>query len=93
MKLKLLLFQLFLMVGVLAYAQNDTIKTLIISEAHCGSPGRNYLEVTNMGTATVDLSMFEVGATRTNDYLGSGWRFPAVMLAPGESYFIGLYHD
>ena len=94
MKLKLLLFQLFVMVGVFAYAQNDTIKTLLITEAHLGDIRRNYLEITNMGTETVDLSMFEIGQTTTNDYLGSGWMFPAgLMLAPGESYFIGIYHD
>ncbi len=91
MRLKLLLF-LILFAGILN-AQEDTIRTLIISEAHVGSPGRNFVEITNMGTQAVQLSNFEVGRAGDNRYLSAGMRLPERMLEPGESFFIAVVHD
>jgi hypothetical protein len=91
MKLKLLLF-MFLFAGILN-AQEDTIRTLIISEAHLGGNGRNFVEITNMGTEAVQLSNFEVGKASDNRYLTSGMRLPERMLEPGESFFIAEVHD
>jgi hypothetical protein len=95
MRLKLLLF-MFLFAGILN-AQEDTIRTLIISEAHVGAPGRNFIEITNMGTEAVQLSNFEVGRAGDNRYLNSPggpyMRLPERMLEPGESFFIAEVHD
>ncbi|MFA7490326.1 MAG: hypothetical protein WCY58_06155 [Mariniphaga sp.] len=43
MRSKLLLL-LTMFAGILS-AQEDTIRTLIISEAHLGAPGRSYVEI------------------------------------------------
>src|SRR5690554_1250995 len=39
----------------------DTIRTLIISEARLDSPTDSYIEITNVGDETINLSQFKVG--------------------------------
>jgi hypothetical protein len=94
MKLKFLLF-LFLFAGVLT-AQEDTIRTLIITEAHLGSPGRNFVEISNVGEEPIELSDFEIGQSGNNAYspeAGSFMMLPEKTLEAGESYFIAVVHD
>ena len=59
MKLKLLLFSLLLSCGILS--AQDTIRTLLITEARLDRADDNYVELTNMGAAAVNLSQFEFG--------------------------------
>ena len=66
-KLRLLLFTMIfsgLLPGVNAQVQ-DTIRSLIISEWRGGPSYDNYIELTNTGTETVDLSSFTVGGVGT----------------------------
>jgi len=94
MKLKLLL--LFLLVvgcGALLNAQTTKPYTnLVITEALYNSTPDNYVEITNMGTETIDLANFEFGRiTPWNDHwngadAGASFRIPSKILAPGQSY-------
>lgn len=96
MKLKLLLFSLLFASGAL-YAQ-DTIKTLIISEARLDGTHAAYVEFSNVGSTTINLSEFEFGhigawtipwnAEEVNHIM-----LPNVDLAPGESFTIANVHD
>lgn len=95
MKLKLLLF--FLLVvsfGVVLQAQTKKpYNNLIITEALNNSTPDNYVEFTNMGTETIDLSQFEFGRiTPWNDPYqpdaNAFFRLPKKTLAPGKSYVI-----
>ena len=95
MKLKLLLFFLFVVsFGVVLQAQTKKpYNNLIITEALTASTPDNYVEFTNMGTETIDLSNFEFGKiTPWNDaYIPdatSFFRLPKKNLAPGKSYLI-----
>lgn len=94
MKLKLLL--LFLLVvgcGALLNAQTTKPYTnLVITEAlYCSTPD-NYVEITNMGTETIDLANFEFGRITpwntpfTGPDANAWFRFPSKTLAPGQSY-------
>jgi hypothetical protein len=84
-------------VGVLN--AQDTIRTLIISEARIDNQHNAYLELTNVGTDTLDLSNFEVarcGAwTKPWGYDGESARtmLPAKKLAPGKSFVIAKLSD
>jgi hypothetical protein len=94
MRLRLLLF-LFLFAGFLT-AQEDTIRTLIITEAHLGSPGRNFVEISNVGTTPIQMSNFEVGRSGNNAYspgAGTFMMLPERVLDPGESFLIAVVHD
>ncbi|MDD4227379.1 MAG: hypothetical protein PHU98_13450, partial [Mariniphaga sp.] len=94
MKLKILLF-LTLFAGILS-AQNDTIKTLIITEVHQGSPGRNFVEISNVGTTPIQLGYFEIGESGSNAFSPAADRFfrlPERVLEAGESFFIAVVHD
>lgn len=95
MKLKLLLFFLFVVsCGIVLQAQTTKpYNNLIITEALTASTPDNYVEFTNMGTETIDLSEFEYGKiTPWNDPwvpdANSFFRLPKKMLAPGKSYLI-----
>lgn len=95
MKLKLLLFFLFVVSwGVVLQAQTKKpYNNLIITEALTASTPDNYVEFTNMGTETIDLSNFEFGKiTPWNDPwkpdANSYFRLPKKMLEPGKSYLI-----
>ncbi|MBV5312376.1 MAG: T9SS type A sorting domain-containing protein [Prolixibacteraceae bacterium] len=95
MRLKLLLFFLFVVsCGVVLQAQTTKpYNNLIITEALTASSPDNYVELTNMGTETIDLSNFELGKiTPWNDAYkpdaNSFFRLPKKNLAPGKSYLI-----
>ena len=106
MRLKLLLVMLLVSSGMLI--AQDTIKTLIISEAKMDRAEQAYCEITNMGTEAVNLKDFEFGMiTPWNGFPeGVSWpdqapqvdhqnieRLPDVVLQPGESYVIGTVND
>ncbi len=81
--------------GGIAAAQ-DTIRTLIITEAHLGAPGRNYVEITNVGAEAVQLSQFELGRSRNDNFNASGDNkimLPDQLLQPNESFFIPEVKD
>lgn len=95
MRLKLLLLFLFVVsCGVVLQAQTKKpYNNLIITEALTASTPDNYVELTNMGTETIDLSNFEFGKiTPWNDAYkpdaNSFFRLPKKNLAPGKSYLI-----
>lgn len=90
MRLKLLLFLCFLS-GVL-YAQ-EPYRNLIFSEVRANDPRFNYVELTNMGTKTVNLAEFEFGSNDpwTSPFTPSAdrrLRLPNKNLAPGKSFVI-----
>jgi hypothetical protein len=106
MRLKLLLAMLFVSGGLLM--AQDTIKTLIISEARMDRAEQLYFELTNVGDEALDLSNFEFTCMDPWQGFPEGveWpeqapnrddrsieRLPAVVLAPGESYVIGAVSD
>ncbi len=103
MKLKLLLFFLLISGGVLQ--AQDTIRSLIISEALRVGVDNTYAEITNMGDKPVDLNQIKWGkiapwSTAINDVYvdpwdpGTDWFYlPEVTLAPGESYVITTAFD
>ena len=59
MKLKLLLLGLLFTSGAL-FAQ-DTIRSLVITEANLHPAEQAYLELTNMGNEPIQLSKFKLG--------------------------------
>ncbi|MFH0756751.1 MAG: T9SS type A sorting domain-containing protein [Bacteroidota bacterium] len=92
MKRKLLL--LFLLVaGGLLYAQ-DTIRTLLITEAHLGTPNICFVEISNVGEDAIQLSDFELGRDQHNDFINADHiRLPDKMLQPGESFLVATVRD
>ncbi|MEX0987226.1 MAG: hypothetical protein WD052_07090, partial [Bacteroidales bacterium] len=101
MRLKLLLVSLLMISGIL-HAQ-DTIKTLVITEAKISEARFNYIEFTNMGATTLNLVDFEFGAISPwndpylpgssefimiGDYLKTYLPGKDTLLAPGESFWI-----
>ena len=94
MKLKFLLLFLFVIgYGALVNAQTKPYKNLIITEARFTYVPDNYVELTNMGNETVDLSEFELGSiiywnTPWNPEEGRYLMLPKKMLAPGKSFLI-----
>ncbi|MDT8432862.1 MAG: T9SS type A sorting domain-containing protein [Bacteroidales bacterium] len=106
MRLKLLLVSLLMASGVL-YAQ-DTIRSLVISEAKIGEARFNYVEFTNMGTETLNLVDFEFGAIApwTDPYLPNDNEYIMIgeylkqyipdadtLLGPGETFWISVAYD
>ncbi|MFW5656234.1 MAG: T9SS type A sorting domain-containing protein [Bacteroidota bacterium] len=102
MKLKFLLFTLLLSCGVLS--AQDTIKSLVITEARLDRPALTYIELTNMGADPVNLQEFELGrvtawntAQEDGDWFNidaGGWMMlPDEVLEPGESWVIGSVED
>jgi hypothetical protein len=59
MKFKLLLFSLLMSCGILS--AQEAYRGLVISEARLTGQQQAYIEFTNMGTETIDLSEFELG--------------------------------
>ena len=89
MRTKTLLFLLLLSCGVLN--AQDTIKTLIISEVRLDDPRDSYVEITNVGTDTINLAEFEmgiVGAWNPRYVPGANYYFmlPNKDLAPGDTF-------
>ncbi len=85
----------------------DTVRTLVITEAKMDRAEQSYFELTNMGETPLNLSDFEVGRIDPwSTPQEPGWpetpvwnddntieRLPDVVLAPGESYVIGVVND
>jgi hypothetical protein len=96
MRTKTLLFLLLLSCGVLN--AQDTIKTLLITEARLDDARHSYVEITNMGDVSVNLAQFELGQVGawTDPYKpGAGFWFmlPDRDLAPGESFVVASVYD
>ena len=106
MRRKLLLLLMMVSFGAL-YAQTDTIRSLVITEARYDRADFGYLELTNMGDAAVNLEEFEVlshhpwttfpdGAfwpTEPHRLDGRWTMLPEGVLEPGESFVIAVFHD
>ena len=101
MKLKLLLF--LLLIGGILNAQ-DTIRSLVITEAFVGRQFRNHVEITNMGSVAVQLNQFifarcnnisELVATRSDVAPRPDLfiNLPDKVLQPGESFLLTDYCD
>jgi hypothetical protein len=100
MKAKLLLFLICLLgLGVLSQAQTKKpYNNLIITEARINATPFNYIEFTNMGTETIDLSNFEFGTIGpwTQPFTADAnnhFMLPAKQLAPGASFVIAVGSD
>lgn len=97
MRSKLLLVLLLFCSGILT--GQDTIKTLIITEARMDRGDHTFCEITNMGTEAVNLSNFEFGVVRpwADPWDREGddrWMMlPDYELAAGESYVIAAVGD
>ena len=99
MRLKFLLLFL-LVVGCCALSKAQTTKpykNLLITEALSSWSPSNYVEITNMGTETVDLSQFELGniAEWSKPWETSATHFmlPKKMLDPGKSFVMSTAFD
>ena len=100
MRLKFLLFTMFLWLGVInaqEYIYTDTINYLVITEYRGDNTNRTYLEITNMGSEPVQLNQFKIGHWGGSDQLdyttgkvtdtSAGYRIPSdKVLQPGESF-------
>ena len=76
----------------------DTIRSLIITEARLGHPATSYAELTNMGDSALHLSQFEFGVIGpwTQPYQADPnffFRLPNQMLDPGKSIVICMVYD
>lgn len=76
----------------------DTIRTLIISEARIDNQFEAYVELTNVGSTPIDLSKFEFGKIdpSTQPYKpsnGNWFMLPKKMLAPAQSFVIAQISD
>jgi hypothetical protein len=104
MKLKTLLVILMAFTGIV-HAQ-DTIRSLIISEACLRNNTWAYVELTNMGDKDVQLADFTLGRIDpwqcTVNLTGVGWvprfpnhnvRLPEKTLAPGETFLVSTAFD
>jgi sulfur carrier protein ThiS len=97
MRSKLLLSLLLFSCGILN--AQDTIRTLMITESRMDRGDHDYVELTNMGTETINLSDFEFGTIRpwSDPWVPEGperWMIlPDVDLAPGECYVIASFGD
>ncbi|MFO7371211.1 MAG: T9SS type A sorting domain-containing protein [Bacteroidales bacterium] len=96
MRTKTLLFLFLLTCGVLN--AQDTIKTLVISEARLDDHRVAYCEIANVGTEDIELAEFEFGIIGAwtqpwnpgaNNYL----MLPEKTLAPGETFIISSAFD
>ncbi len=80
-------------------AQEDTIRSLVISEIRMDLSFNAYVEITNMGDSALDLGQFTfTGVSNWNNWWQAPddreWRYPAgVMLEPGDSWTIGQLFD
>jgi len=105
MRLKLLLVTLLVSSGMLI--AQDTIRTLIISEARYDRADMAYLELTNVGSEAINLAEFEVSSmdpwttfpddrrwpTEPPHIDGRHVMLPDRVLEPGESFVISAFHD
>ena len=100
MKFKLLLCSLLMSCGILS--AQDTIWSLVITEARLDRADEAYIELTNMGEETINLANFTFGtvspwspdpANYTAEYTGDTMKLPNYELAPGETYLIAAFRD
>ncbi len=105
MRFNFLLFLFLFSIG--AVNAQDTIRTLIISEARLDSPPDSYIEITNVGDEAVNLAQFKVGelgayqVSRVYDPFtdpitpraGFWLMLPDFDLEPGESFVIKNDYD
>ncbi len=105
MKFKTLLF--FFLISFGALNAQDTIRSLIISEARLDNPTDSYIEITNVGDEAIDLSQFKLGelgayqVSRVYDpytdpitpRAGYYLWLPDVDLAAGESFVVKNDYD
>jgi hypothetical protein len=96
MKLKLLIILCLQSFAIIA---QDTIRTLVITEARLNHTKDNFIEMTNMGDKDVQLNQFKVGTKPpwggppyTTDP-GRKIRLPDRLLKPGESFVIANAYD
>ncbi|MEE4285735.1 MAG: cadherin-like beta sandwich domain-containing protein, partial [Mariniphaga sp.] len=95
MRLKLLLLSV-LLTGMLN--AQDTIRTLIISEVRMDRADHNYVELTNVGSESIQMDQFEFGridpwTTPYDAPIGSFMRLPSKSLEPGETFVIAVVRD
>ena len=98
MKLKLLLFVLLATIGMVQ--AQDTIRSLVITEACMRSWPWAYVELTNMGDEDIQLANFKLGkiepwenelwTPRSADRI---FRLPERILKPGASFLIANVYD
>jgi hypothetical protein len=96
MRTKTLLFLMLLSCGVLN--AQDTIKTLIITEARLDDARHTYVEITNMGTTPVNLAQFELGVIGAWDQpyapgANNWFMLPNKELAAGKSFVVAGVYD
>ncbi len=96
MRTKTLLFLILLSCGVLK--AQEPIRTLIITEARLDDARHSYVEITNMGTTTVNLAQFELGQigawTLPYEPADNFWfMLPDKDLAPGASFVVAAVYD
>lgn len=106
MRQKLLFFLMMVSFGAL-FAQTDTIRSVVITEARWDRADHGYIELTNMGTEAVNLAEFELlSHSPWNEFPdGALWptephrvdnrwtMLPDQMLEAGESYVVAVFHD
>lgn len=107
MKLKLLLL-FTLTVGILYAQEPEPYRQLLITEIYTQRPNRNYVELTNMGEETINLSEFKLGVLNpwasgriydvdTDPWVPQNWNYvmflPDVDLGPDESFVITGAYD
>ncbi len=104
MKIKFLLLSVFLIGGLTA---QEPYRQLMITECNTANPYTSYVEITNMGNKTVNLSEFKYGTLGLNhtpilDAHNDPWSpgsvtetfwLPDVELQPGKSYVITGAYD
>ena len=106
MRLKLLLFAFLLSGGLFA---QDTIRSLVITEARMSGQPDNYIELTNMGDKAINLKDFKLGTIRPwspaiNNVFTDPWvseagqytryiMLPDFVLEPGKSWVIATAYD
>jgi len=106
MRTKFLLSFFLLALGAVLYGQ-DTIRTLVISEARLEDQRRAYVEISNVGNDPINLAEFELGVigawTAVTNPLTPNWEFttspdfymmlPDRVLEPGESFTVANIFD
>lgn len=104
MKLKLVLFALFLSGSILA---QETIKSLVITEARLNNVIDTYIEITNMDDESVNLKDFKLGNmwpwnfkpiynVFSEPWVSNNGRYfmlPDFVLEPGKSFVVTLAFD
>ncbi len=103
MKLNLLFFALVLSGGIFA---QETIKSLVITEARLNNPIDTYIEITNLDNVAVNLKDFKLGnmwpwSQPISNVFKDPWvsgkyrnfMLPDFVLEPGKSFIVTLAYD